>query len=141
MPFKKLIWFMLGMVKESSQNALERFFPKLHEATHMSQQAFSQARQKVKWEAFRELFQGSVQGSYNETLQDFRGHLLMAVDSTHIALPPDVALREYYGARGHELTAATARASLLYDITNDIIADARIEPLAVDERSLAKEHV
>jgi hypothetical protein len=26
MPFKKLIWFMLGMVKESSQNALERFF-------------------------------------------------------------------------------------------------------------------
>jgi hypothetical protein len=32
MPFKKLILFMLGMVKESSQNALERFFPKLKEA-------------------------------------------------------------------------------------------------------------
>jgi hypothetical protein len=38
MPFKKLIWFMLGMVKENSQNALERFFPKIKEATHMSQQ-------------------------------------------------------------------------------------------------------
>jgi hypothetical protein len=25
MPFKKLMWFMPGMVKESSQNALERF--------------------------------------------------------------------------------------------------------------------
>jgi hypothetical protein len=35
MPFKKLILFMLGMVKESSQNALERFFPQLNEATHM----------------------------------------------------------------------------------------------------------
>jgi hypothetical protein len=52
---------MLGMVKESSQNALERFFPKIKSdlrsaAAHMSQQAFSLARQKVKWEAFEELF-------------------------------------------------------------------------------------
>jgi hypothetical protein len=30
-PFKKLIWFMLSLVKESSQNALERFFPKLND--------------------------------------------------------------------------------------------------------------
>jgi hypothetical protein len=141
MPFKKLIWFMLGMVKESSQNALERFFPKIKEATHMSQQAFSLARQKVKWEAFRELFEASVQGSYNEKLNDWRGYLLMAVDSSHIALPRDAALKAYYGACGKELTAVTARASLLYDIENDIIADAKIEPLAVDERSLAKDNL
>jgi hypothetical protein len=49
-PFKKLMWFMLSLVKESSQNALERFFPKINEAVHMTQQAFSQARQKVKAE-------------------------------------------------------------------------------------------
>ncbi|MDR2433427.1 MAG: transposase, partial [Treponema sp.] len=141
MPFKKLMWFMLSMVKESSQNALERFFPKIKEAVHMSQQAFSLARQKVKWEAFRELFQASVQGSYHETIKDWRGYLLMAIDGSHISLPPDGALREYYGAVGHELSAATARASVLYDIENDIIVDARIEPLTVDERSLAKEHL
>ena len=141
MPFKKLMWFMLSMVKESTQNALERFFPKIKEAVHMSQQAFSLARQKVKWEAFRELFQASVSGSYNETLKDFRGYLLMAIDGSHIALPRDAALREYYGAVGNELSAATARASLLYDITNDIIVDASIERLTVDERSLAKAHL
>jgi hypothetical protein len=39
---------MLSLVKESSQNALERFFPKIKEAVHMSRQAFSLARQKVK---------------------------------------------------------------------------------------------
>ncbi|MDR0721181.1 MAG: hypothetical protein LBF75_00100, partial [Treponema sp.] len=60
MPFKKLILFMFSMVKESSQNALERFFPKLKEATRMSQQAFSLARQKLKWEALEELFHASV---------------------------------------------------------------------------------
>jgi hypothetical protein len=141
MPFKKLMYFMLSLVKESSQNALERFFPKLKEAIHMSQQAFSLARQKVKWEAFRELFQASVQGSYNEKIKDWRGYLLMAIDSSHIALPPDVALRKYYGAVGRELSAATARASLLYDIENDIVVDASIERLTVDERSLAKAHI
>jgi hypothetical protein len=94
----------------------------------------------VKREAFRELFQAGVEGSYNETLKDWRGYLVMAVDSSHIALPRDAALREYYGAAGHGLSAATARASLLYDIENDIIVDAQIEPLTGDERSLAKEH-
>jgi hypothetical protein len=48
MPFKKLMYFMLSIVKESSQNALERFFPKIKEAIHLTQQAFSLARQKVK---------------------------------------------------------------------------------------------
>jgi hypothetical protein len=95
----------------------------------------------VKWEAFRELFQASVEGSYNEAIKDWRGWLLLAIDSSHIALPPDAALREYYGAVGHELSAATARASILYDIENDIIVDATIEGLTVDERSLAKTHI
>jgi hypothetical protein len=91
----------------------------------------------VKWEAFEELFQASVRGSYNEALKDWRGFLLMAVDSSHIALPRDAELRAYYGAYSKELSAATVRASLLYDIENDIIADAKIEPLTVEERSLA----
>jgi hypothetical protein len=36
MPFKKLMWLMLSLVKESSQNVLERYFPKIKEAVHMS---------------------------------------------------------------------------------------------------------
>jgi hypothetical protein len=62
----------------------------------------------------------------------------MAVDGSHIALPRDEAPREYYGATGHELSAVTARASILYDRENDIIMDAKIEPLTGDERSLGK---
>jgi hypothetical protein len=64
--------------------------------------------------------------------------MIMAIDASHIALPRDAGLKAYYGAYGNALTAVTARASLLYDIENDIIADAKIEPLSVDERSLAK---
>jgi hypothetical protein len=47
MTFNELVYFMLSMVKQSSQNALERFFPQLgKEHIHMSQQAFSAARKR-----------------------------------------------------------------------------------------------
>jgi hypothetical protein len=110
MPFKKLTRLALGVAKESAQNALERFFPKIKEAARMSRRAFSQARRKVRREAFQELFQASARGSYNERIKDWRGRLLMAMDSSHIAPPPDAALRECCGAAGRELSAATARA-------------------------------
>jgi hypothetical protein len=67
MSFTQLVYFMLGMAKQSSQNAPERFFPQIRkEYIHMSQQAFSAARQKIKWEAFEELSQTSVRGWYVE---------------------------------------------------------------------------
>ena len=67
MAFGEIICFMLGMAKESTQNALERVFPQLQkESLAMSRQAFSAARQKIKWEAFEELFQASVSGPYQE---------------------------------------------------------------------------
>jgi hypothetical protein len=43
-------------------------------------QDFSLARQKVKWEAFRELFRASVKGSYNETIKDWFIGILITDD-------------------------------------------------------------
>ena len=42
---------------------------------------------------------------------------------------------------GKDRTAATAQASILYDVLNDIVADAAIAPLCTDERTLAKSHL
>ncbi|MDR0684470.1 MAG: IS4 family transposase, partial [Spirochaetaceae bacterium] len=138
-------WFILGIDKGSTQNALNRFFVHFKAAallTVMTPQAFSLRRQQVKWEAVREVFQTSVKGSYNEELKYWRGaYLLLAVDGSRVALPADAALRAYYGATGHDKSAATAQASILYDVMNDIIVDARLEPLKVDERTLAEKHL
>jgi hypothetical protein len=73
MPFKKLIYFLLSMIKESSQNALERYFGKLGEAVHMSQQAFSEARKKLRWQAFRELFESTVEATYQGMIKRWGG--------------------------------------------------------------------
>jgi hypothetical protein len=114
MPFKKLMRFMPGMAKESSQNALGRFFQKIKEANRMSQQALSLARQKVKREALLELFRASVEGSYNEPLEAWRGkYPVTAIDPGRIALPRDAELRAEPGVTGHEQSAPTARVSML----------------------------
>jgi hypothetical protein len=141
MPFKKLIYFLLSMIKESSQNALERYFGKTGDIVHMSQQAFSEARQKIKWEALREMFEATVHALYGEGVKRWRGFRVLAIDGSKINLPADPVLRGYFGGIGVGNTSPCAQGSMLYDIENDLIVDARIEPLAVDERSLAKEHI
>jgi hypothetical protein len=132
------------MVKESTQNALERVLPQLKkENISMSQQAFSKARQKIKWEAFEEAFQASVEGSYNEEYKLWRGFRVMAVDGSLLRLPSDAALLQYYGGIGNErgVSAAAAQASLLYDIENNIVVDAKIAPIRDNERTLAEAHL
>ncbi|MCL2609605.1 MAG: hypothetical protein FWD94_06875, partial [Treponema sp.] len=50
MTFREIIFLMLNIVRESTQNALDRAFPRMGKAgTHMSRQAFSAARQKIRW--------------------------------------------------------------------------------------------
>ncbi|GHV79614.1 hypothetical protein AGMMS49944_14050 [Spirochaetia bacterium] len=58
MPFDKLVLCILGMVNESSQNALDRFFASMSEEDRniIRQQSFSEARQNLKAEAFKEIF-------------------------------------------------------------------------------------
>jgi hypothetical protein len=142
MTFAELLYFMLGMVKDSTQNALSRFFQRAGKADiHMSQQAFSKARQKIRWEALQEMFQAGVEGSYCEQWQKWRGFRLMAVDGSFIQLPQDKELVEYYGGLGQEGRTASALVSLLYDLENDIIVDALIAPVHNNERSLALEHI
>jgi len=135
---------MLSMVKESSQNALERYFNKIGEDTYMSQQAFSLARQKIKWEAFLHLFVFTVNTHYRlykDELKRWKGFRIFGVDGSKLSLPNDAPLREYFGTSGAGNTSPTAQGSVLYDILNDIVADARIEPMSTDERTMALMHI
>ena len=65
----------------------------------------------------------------------------MTIDGSFVRLPADQELVNYYGALGHEGTSATAITSLLYDLENDIIMDAKLEPIQCDEQSLTNKHI
>jgi hypothetical protein len=132
------------MIKESSQNALERFFAKNGIKVFMTQQAFSLARQKIKWEAFLILLIFTVNTHYRinkNQIKKWNGLRLHAIDGSKMSLPNDKPLREYFGTSGAGNTSPTAQGSMLYDILNDIVVDAQIEPMATDERTMAYKHI
>ena len=142
MPFDQLIFFMLNMVKCSTQTCLDRFFELIgQEHIHMKQQSFSEARQKIKWEAFRELLETIVETIYTGFYETWHGYRVSAIDGSKTQLPDEQKLRDYFGTVGKGNTAATAQASILYDVYNNVVMDAHMEPIATGERKLALLHI
>jgi hypothetical protein len=142
MSFEELILYMLTSLKCSTASSLRRFFAAIGASLCMaSQQSFSEARQKVKVQAFIELFETTVAPMLEHGTATWHGYRVLAIDGSKISLPTDKKLLAYYGALGKDKTAPTAQASILYDVLNDTIVDASIEPMTTDERTLAIKHL
>jgi hypothetical protein len=141
MPFERLIRFILQPRKCSTNTALRRFFKELKINMTMKQQSLSDARKKLKPEALREIFMISAEVMVKDGLKRWHGYRVFAIDGTTVQLPTDAALGKYFGTMGKNGSAPTARTSILYDILNDGIADAYLEPLTYDERTLAEWHI
>ncbi|MDR1540973.1 MAG: transposase, partial [Clostridiales bacterium] len=58
-----------------------------------------------------------------------------------MAPPAEDALRKAFGCQGPEKDAPTAQASIIYDIYNQVVIDAEIDPLSTDERTMAERHL
>ena len=71
----------------------------------------------------------------------WNGYHLFAIDGTTVALPDKPSLCKAFGASGRKKDSATASASMLYDIENDWIADAAIDPYPTVERTQAMGHI
>lgn len=142
--FTELMLLILSQARCSAQCALERFFDKIgRPEVFMRQQSFSDARHKIKWEAFREIFTHCVHVVYNDKHRwnTWHGYTVMAVDGSKIQLPSDPLLLATFGGMGPVATTPTAQASFLFDVLNDMIVDARIAPISTNERTLAKQHL
>ena len=142
LPFAHLIMFMLRMIKSTIQSCLDVYFEKIGKLEfHMKQQSFSEARLKIRWEAFRDLFKAIVNLIYTGYYDTWHGYRLSAIDGTKVQIPDDQALRDHFGTMGKDNSAATAQGSALYDVLNKVTLDAQLEPLATDERTLALRHL
>jgi hypothetical protein len=128
---RKGMMFMLNFLNKSTQQELNDFFKLIgREKSTVTQQAFSEARQKVKAEAFIKLLQVSTQTMTSvDDLTLFNGYRISSIDGSSIALENTPELHSYFGVSGNGGYAVTARASILYDGSNDTIIDARIVPL------------
>jgi len=136
--FPKLCLFLLGIVHECLSVAFRRFGEKIGEEIKMSEQSLSEARDKIKWEAFGELSEKVGKFAYTGDYERWNGYRVWGIDGTKYALPNYPEIAQYWG---DEKGSPMARGSILYDVINYVVFDGQIEPLDIDERSLAKKHI
>jgi hypothetical protein len=133
---------LINLVRTSAQTALDRFFPLFGDhSTSVSQQAFSKARQKIRWQSCQYLMKETVKQIYQYGTKTRHGFIVLAVDGSKIQLPSDPNLKQIFGTLGSNESASTAQSSVIFDVLNGFIIDANCQPLCVDERTLAIEHL
>jgi hypothetical protein len=108
--------------------------------------AFSQARSKLKPEAFKELNADAAEVFYQDApYQVWHGHRLLAVYGTRLMLPRHKSVIQEFGEHGFGPNADSKRslamASFLYDPVNLLTLDAQIAPYASSERELLYQHL
>ena len=138
----------MNLVKRSLQDELDEFFAQLNGDSVLTRTvtkgAFTQARQKLKHQAFIELNREQVEYFYDHVeYQTWHGFRLTALDGSTAQLPNSAEIVEHFGqwnpAKGEP--CPIARVSQLYDPLNHITLDALIKPKAQGERALAALHI
>lgn len=107
-----------------------------------SQQAFSKGRQRIKWEAFRELHQFSVAEFYKEyDFKTYRGYRVSAIDGTKLSLPYHKDTITEFGVQKSSGDQTQALGSCLCDVLNGVVMDALLDRYNANERTLAEQHI
>lgn len=144
MSFTDYIFAIVRGTKTSLQAGLNAFFDaQKKNAAEYSKQAFSKGRQRIKPEAFRELFQATVDKFYEKAdLTCWHGYHLFGIDGTRLNLPCTSELKELYGAQTSQgAPQVQALVSCLYDLLNGIIVDVRFAGCKSSERDAARDMI
>lgn len=142
MSFTDYIFAIIGNTKTSLEAGIHAFFDAQNKShIEYSKQAFSKGRQRIKPEAFQELFLATVDKFYETAdFGDWHGYHPMGIDGTRLNLPCTKELREIYGEQTSQgAPQVQALVSCLYDLVNGMIVDARIDGCKSSERDAAQD--
>ncbi len=153
--FSKMIVLMTQKSIKSIQNILnetEVYLSNIlnEELETVSKGAYTQARANIKYTAFTELATDIRDKFYAEyDYKTFKGYRLLAVDGSMVTIPSNKETQKEFGTikvsnqyRDKDKNISQARASLLYDVLNDIIIDAVIADSKTHEMKIAiNEHL
>jgi len=127
---------MMNLLKSAIQYELDCFYGQLEGRNipqrEITQSAFTQARKKLKFEAFVELNDQAITQFYADApVKCWHGHRLLAVDGTTLRLPNTPEIRKTFAAPEGEVPLG--RLSELYDVNNDLIIGAEFSALEIGE--------
>lgn len=142
LPFVVVVLFLLNLVKRALQDELDEFFKLDSDAVvatrTVTKSAFSQARKKLKAEAFIELNRVQVEYFYTHfAYKTWQGFRVVAVDGSTaqlFATPDIIANFDLWG------DVPLARVSQMFDVLNKVTIDAWIGNKAQGERECAAQH-
>lgn len=147
LPFHVLFAFLINLIKSSLQNELDIFFKQIHNTDipqrKVTTSALSQARHKLKHQAFIELNHETTKHFYdNYPTKTWHGFHLVAIDGSTVKVPQNSKCKDYFGTlpiRQAE-PCALARISQCFDVLNNITRDAIIDSLHIGERDFVLRH-
>ncbi len=146
--FSHILLFMINMIRKSLAVEIENFINFLDRRTseRFTKSAFVQARKKIKPEVFKHLSQSLIKEFYTDNesaIKTWKGFRLLAIDGSRITLPITKELKAIYGETKNQssTTIVQARCSVLYDVENNYVIDAKLAPLKQGERELALKHL
>jgi hypothetical protein len=148
--FKVLIILISQGLVKAIQRELNHFFGALQGETYdiheVTKGALTQARAKLKPEAFIELYQAALPGFYEGAAYNkWKGHRLLAIDGSIINLPSHPSVEEEFGAHQVGCKADVQRSmgtvSLCYDVLNLVTLDARLDKFTTSEPALLQTHL
>jgi hypothetical protein len=151
LPFSLIMLLLLQKTVRSIQLHLHDFFEQWTGLPKVTASAWTQARAKLRHTAFIELNERVILPHVYDPQSDFgvrrwRGHRLLAIDSSCVALPSVPEIGQAFGwRRCHNQSGACGqqvqgRLSVLFDVQNRIALDAQLVPWKEGERAAARRH-
>jgi hypothetical protein len=137
MSFFDLILFILSLPRATFQSEINNFLILFKpEVKSMAKQSVFEARMKLKPKAFIEIDDLTRSMVYSGDYKTFRNYRIIAVDGSCFGLP-SASLQYYGGQKTGGEDKATAKVCSLYDVENEIILGASIEPYVSSERKMS----
>lgn len=152
LPYWSLMKLLLKNSKRTVSASLDEFFQESRlecgACYSCSQQAFSKARSGISHSIFRECFERMLDFlcsadslSFHARFMGVWGLQVIAIDGSKIQLPNRKALLEKFGGFGKAASSPTASASVAFDVLNERVIDAQLEPVSAGEQTLAIRHM
>lgn len=142
--FTDYVYMTVQNLKTSLQAGLNAFIDaQKNGEIEYSKQAFSKGRQRIRPEAFQELYQAVVMKFYEKAeVHSWKGYQLFGIDGTRLNLPCTEELAQLYGTQTSQgAPQVQALVSCVYDLLNGIIVDTRFAHCKSSERDAAKDMI
>ncbi len=139
LPFSRLMFLCLNYItRPTFTEALQFFRNVIKVDDFVTQQSLSEARQKVKYEAFQEVFETILEKALTvEDFELFHGYRLLAIDGTTIPLTNVPEIQASFGGQTPSEGEVFARMSMILDVKNGCIMDGELAPFHTGERQMA----